>query len=223
MSDLTPHHPQEPRWRRMPEERPRQILDAAIEVFGERGLAGARLEDIARRAGVSKGTIYLYFPSKEELFRTMVRQTIVAALEEAERCVGRGSATDELRGYMRGYWDLARSPEFSTIYRLVIGELHDFPDLASFYSEEVIARAVRLISGIIERGIAAGEIRPVDPRVAARMLASMLSSQGLWCSRRRFFPHMSDKSDDQVLSEIIDFYLSALRPIPGPTGPEHHA
>src|SRR6478609_4648585 len=75
----------EPRWRRLPEERPKQILDAALEVFSERGLAAARLEDIAKRAGLSKGTIYLYFPNKEELFREVIRHTIIAQIERAER------------------------------------------------------------------------------------------------------------------------------------------
>src|SRR5512141_750716 len=77
--------PTEPKWRRLPEERPRQIVDAALAVFGEHGLAGARLEDIAKRAGVSKGTIYLYFANKEELFREVVRGTVIACLEDAER------------------------------------------------------------------------------------------------------------------------------------------
>ena len=75
----------EPKWRRLPEERPQQIIEAALDVFAERGLASARLEDIAKRAGVSKGTIYLYFPNKEALFREVVRQTVVANIERAER------------------------------------------------------------------------------------------------------------------------------------------
>src|SRR6185437_10261003 len=97
---------QEPRWRRLPEERPRQILAAALEVFGEHGLANARLEDIAKRAGLSKGTIYLYFPNKEELFREMVRQLIVTQLEEGEREFGAStsSATEALTEFMRKYW-----------------------------------------------------------------------------------------------------------------------
>ena len=74
----------EPRWRRLPEERPRQILEAALTVFAERGLAAARLEDIARHAGLSKGTIYLYFPNKEELFREVIRHSVVAFIERGE-------------------------------------------------------------------------------------------------------------------------------------------
>ena len=101
------------RWRRLPEERPQQILDAAFEVFGEHGLASARLDDIAKRAGVAKGTIYLYFPNKEALFKEMIRQTVIAHLERSERdfVADRGtSATDQLRDYMQGLWFLTRSP-----------------------------------------------------------------------------------------------------------------
>src|SRR5437016_10492549 len=106
---------QEPRWRRLPEERPQQIIDAALTIFGERGLAGARLEDIAKRAGLSKGTIYLYFPNKEALFREMVRHTVVSQLEEGERRFGTatGSATDALTDFMRRYWAFIRSSQFA--------------------------------------------------------------------------------------------------------------
>src|SRR4051812_4456746 len=96
---------QEPRWRRLPEERPHQILEAALAEFGERGLGAARLEDIARRAGVSKGTIYLYFANKEELFRGVIRNTVVPQLERSERAIGasRESVSDTLRTFMRSY------------------------------------------------------------------------------------------------------------------------
>src|SRR3954467_7106195 len=128
---------QEPRWRRLPEERPQQIIDAALAVFGERGLAAARLEDIAKRAGVSKGTIYLYFPNKEELFREMVRDIVVGQLEAAERAVNESteSATETLTVFMRRYWDRIRSPEFGPLFRLIHAEIHNFPDLARFYGE----------------------------------------------------------------------------------------
>src|SRR6476619_4730415 len=113
-----------PKWRRCPEDRPEQIIKAALEVFGECGLANARLQDIAERAGVSKGTIYLYFPNKEELFREMIRQTAVAKIEWAEKAETTGSATRQLVASMRAYWVFVRSPVFMTIYRLVLGELH---------------------------------------------------------------------------------------------------
>lgn len=201
----------EPRWRRLPEERPHQILQAALEVFGEQGLAGARLEDIAKRAGVSKGTIYLYFPNKEELFREMVRSTVVEAIAAGERIPESGPALAQLTTFMRDYWGFVRTPAFVVVYRVVVSELHHFPDLVEFYVNEVMIRAQQLLARIIGRGVASGEFRSLDPTVAARMLTSLFSTNAVWCSKRKFFPHMQDRSDDQIFAELVDFYLSALR------------
>ncbi len=112
-----------PRWKRRPEARPAQIIEAALDVFGQKGLANARLEDIAARAGVSKGTIYLYFANKEALFREMIRETAIAAIERGEQRPATGSPTEQLTLIMQRYWEFIRSQAFSTIHRLVIGEL----------------------------------------------------------------------------------------------------
>jgi AcrR family transcriptional regulator len=207
-------HTTEPRWRRLPEERPRQILAAALEVFGERGLAAARLEDIAKRAGVSKGTIYLYFPNKEELFREMIRDIVIGQLEVAERTVNESTAssTETLTEFMRSYWMRIRGQQFGALFRLIHAEIHSFPDLARFYGQEVVARSQRLIAGIIQRGIDRGEFRPIDPFVAARMLSAPFVMHGLWCSHRECFSDVAKRSDEQVLNEMIEFYLYAIRP-----------
>ncbi|HET7458975.1 MAG TPA: TetR/AcrR family transcriptional regulator [Gemmatimonadaceae bacterium] len=209
----TPHS--EPRWRRLPEERPRQILEAALEVFGERGLGQARLDDIAKRAGLSKGTIYLYFPNKEELFREVVRSVLIERIERAEREADArsGSASEQLAEYMREWWRFLHSGGYATLHRLVIGELHAFPDLAEFYAREVIQRAHRLLAGMIRRGIDAGEFRSIDPMVAARMISSMSISQALWCKQRDVFKHTACPANDAVvLDQLLDFVFSALRP-----------
>jgi TetR/AcrR family transcriptional regulator len=214
-----------PRWRRLPEERPRQIIAAALEVFGEHGLAAARLDDIAKRAGLSKGTIYLYFPNKEELFREMVRATVVVQIETAERVLGATtrSATDTLSAFMKGYWTFIRSPQFAPIFRLIIGEIQNFPDLARFYAEEVVARGHRVISAAIKRGIESGEFRPIDPGVAVRMLTAPFVMHGFWCSHRECFTSVAKKSDDQVLDEMMQFYFHAIRASPSPQAPSHDA
>jgi AcrR family transcriptional regulator len=208
---------QEPRWRRLPEERPQQILDAALAIFGERGLAAARLEDIAKRAGLSKGTIYLYFPNKEELFREVIRHTIIAQIERAERelaAATQQSASETLGEFVRGYWGFLRSPNFAALFRLIHAELSNFPDLARFYGREVIERVFRLVSSIVERGVRSGEFRSIDPAVAARMLGPMLLMHALWCSHRDLFKATANKTDEQVLDEVLDFYLHAIRPVP---------
>lgn len=204
----------EPKWRRLPEERPHQIIDAAIEVFGERGLSGARLEDIAKRAGVSKGTIYLYFPNKEALFKEMVRLTIIARIEHEERSFEdqRGSAIERLEQYMIEYWEFINQPEVRTIARLVIGELHRFPELAQFYMDEVVRRKYDLVTRLIQRCVDAGEFRPVDCTVAARLLFALFYAHGVWCGIREYRPEILRYSEEQVPGDIHDFFFHALRP-----------
>jgi AcrR family transcriptional regulator len=204
----------EPRWRRLPGERPGQILQAALEVFGERGLAASRLEDIAKRAGLSKGTIYLYFPNKEELFREMVRHTVVSQIEQREQLVSStsGTASELLVLFMRDYWKFIRSAQFAPLFRLIHAEIQNFPDLASFYSQEVVARGHRLMAAIIARGIESGEFREMEPMVAARMLAGTFVMHGLWCTHRDCFESVAQKTDEQVLNEISEFYFHAIRP-----------
>jgi AcrR family transcriptional regulator len=210
---MASHHDgaQEPRWRRAPGERPGQIIEAALEVFGEVGLARARLDDIARRAGISKGTIYVYFPDKEELFKEVVRKVVIQNIERAEREYITGTPTDQLTRFMRDYWQFLRSPVFAALYRMVISELRNFPDLAQFYATEVIARGMRLLIEIIRRGIDAHEFRAMDPEAAARSLTSMFITHAIWCADRACFSHVAGKNDEQILMELRDLFLYAIR------------
>ena len=164
-----PARPRGPRWRRRKDARPEEILRAALEVFVTRGFAAARLDEVARRAGVSKGTIYLYFPGKEALFKAVVRQNIVPNIERAEHMVAthEGRAGDALRAIVRGLWEAVGESSLSGIPKLIIAEAANFPDLARFYYTEVASRGIGLLMRIIERGITRGEFRPVDPRYAA--------------------------------------------------------
>ena len=202
----------QPRWRRQPEARPGQILEAALEVFAECGVSAARLEDIGKRAGVSKATIYLYFPNKEELFREVIRGTIVSAIESGERAVQAfaGPAREIYIEHMRRYWAFIRSPKFAPIFRLVHAELAQYPDLARFYADEVVNRGHRLIATIVKRGIDQGEFREVDPLVAARMLSAPFVMHGIWCRHRDAFTWMNKKSDAEVLEDLIEFNLAAI-------------
>jgi AcrR family transcriptional regulator len=199
-----------PKWRRRPEHRPQQIIEAALEVFGEQGLANARLQDIAERAGVSKGTIYLYFPNKEELFREVIRNTAVAAIESGEKTLAQGTPTQQLCSAMRAYWKFVRSPVFGTLYRLVLGQLHQFPDLAQFYADEVVSRGLRLLSGIIRRGIDSGEFREIDPMTAARMLVALTVMNGIWSDQHTGVPLLCHKNEEEVFQELAHFYLHSL-------------
>ena len=203
----------EPRWRRLPEERPQQILDAALAVFAERGLAAARLDDIAKLAGLSKGTIYLYFPNKEELFREVVRTSVVAYIARAEAVFEtERDPMHSLLAWMEGYWGWLRSPVFPAMHRLVNSELTNFPDLASFYATEVIERAQRLVCGILERGMEAGVFRRMDALVAARMLSALFVTHGLWYHQRQCFKSIQHVPGDVMLTQVRDFFLNAMHP-----------
>jgi AcrR family transcriptional regulator len=201
----------DPKWRRLPEERPGQILDAALRVFSEKGLEAARLEEIAALAGVSKGTIYLYFQGKEDLFREVVRANVVPLIDQAERGVGTAPAAVELERYLRTHWQSISHDSSAGWMRLIIGELHRFPDLAGFYSREVISRSWSILSGIILRGIAAGEFRSVDPAAAVSMVHAITIMHAIWVGPTSLHPHVRAKPREQVIEEIIDFILHALR------------
>jgi AcrR family transcriptional regulator len=202
--------PTAPRWRRRPEDRPREILQAALEVFAEQGLAGARIDHIAARAGVGKGTLYHYFPGKDELFRELVRQTV------REMTVGvlppetQGTATELLRGFMRGYWARLRTPGFDALYRLVLGELHNFPELVRFYAGEIAGTTVEFVARLVERGIAEGELGAVDPRAAGRMLVALLTQNALWAARPALFPHAASRPDAEMLAEVEEMFFRAV-------------
>lgn len=188
-------------------------------MFGERGLAGARLDDIARRAGVSKGTIYLYFANKEELFREVIRAIVVDRLRQAAEEGRSGDPVAQLKRYLRAHWDFVRSPEFQTIYKLVTGELDNFPDLAEFYGREVVLPATELLADLIRRGIDRGDFRHVDPVLAARFLSSTSITQSNWCARRHLFKLLTDTTDEQVFEHMFDFFIHAIRATPASAGP----
>ena len=212
-----------PRWRRLPGERPRQILDAALEVFGERGLAAARLEDIARSAGVSKGTIYLYFPNKEALFTEMIREIPSRYIASVEAMISEdASAREQLLQYLRNSWDYVRTPSYEILYRLVLSELHHFPDLYEEFIHDVPMRSMRILADIVKRGIASGEFRDIEPLAAGRMLHSILFVHGVWAAKRARIPFMRDLSDNQVLDQLVDFCLHAIGQAPAPSASHVH-
>jgi AcrR family transcriptional regulator len=165
-----------PRWHRRKDARPGELVDAALEVFAEKGYAATRLADVARRAGVTKGTIYLYFENKEALFKAVVRQTIIPNIAQAERDAAAfaGSAAELLRDMITGWWRVIGETKLSAIPKLVMSEAANFPTLARFYQHEVVARSHRLIADIVRRGIDRGEFLPVNVMAVTRLAMAPL-------------------------------------------------
>ena len=199
------------RWQRRPEARPEEILDAALAVFGESGFARAKIDDVARLAGVSKGTVYLYYESKEALFREMVRAKIVASLAEGEELVRShtGPARELLPELVRRMYVRMREEGMSRIARVVQAELMHFPELARFYFDEVILRARRLVEQVLARGVASGEFRPSALAFGARGLTSML----VHTAHAQCFFHQFDPQalgDEEALRGLLDLYLHGV-------------
>ena len=152
-----------PRWQRRPEARPEEILDAAQKVFGDSGFARAKVDDVARLAGVSKGTLYLYFDSKETLFREVVRAKIVALLAESEALVEAhsGSCRDLLVQLITGMFHSMRDHEIVKISRVAQAEFASFPELAQFYARRTLTQTPIEPEDQLEQLIAGHEVDEV--------------------------------------------------------------
>ena len=155
--------PQARRSRRK-EARPGELLAAALDLFVEKGFAATRVEEVAQRAGVSKGTLFLYFSSKEELFKAVVRENISGRFAEwnDEIDLFEGSTHDMLRYCLFNWWERVGSTQASGIPKLMMSEAQNFPELTSFYQQEVMQPGNALIERVLRRGVARGEFRPMD-------------------------------------------------------------
>jgi TetR/AcrR family transcriptional regulator len=162
---------------RRKEARPGELLDAALDLFVEKGFAATRAEEVAARAGVSKGTLFLYFPSKEELFKAVVRENIAGRFGEwnQEFDTFEGSTAEMVRFFMSAWWERIGATRASGITKLIISEARNFPDLAAFYQQEVIRPGIQLIRRILQRGMERGEFRQLDLDYAVfNMVAPMI-------------------------------------------------
>lgn len=205
-----------PRWQRQPSVRPQQILEAAFRVFGTRGLHQATLDDVARAAGITKGTIYLYFPSKAALFSAMLKARVNALLPPMEAPDGQRTPSThrQFLTLAQRLYRFFQSPAFLAMYRTMVGEAPQFPEAAALLYREGILPANRRLAEVIRRGIGAGEFRDVDPLIAARAFAGMFQvfavSQGL-LGGQRIFPI----PDGKIVRTVTDIFFRGLLAAPG--------
>lgn len=205
----------EPTHRRRKEARPAELTDAALDLFVDKGYAATRLEDVAARAGVSKGTLYLYFDSKEALFKAVVREGLLPALGEGESLVAgfTGTSADLLREVIGGMWRLIGSQRIGGIPKLIFAEARNFPEIAQFYYDEVILRGTALIRNVIARGIAHGEFRPVDVDAAIHIIIAPVLMRMIWrhsldcCT-------VAGVSDESYFTEYFEIMLRGLQAAP---------
>lgn len=160
----SPPPPSSAKRARRKDARPGELLAAALDLFVEKGFAATRAEEVARRAGVSKGTLFLYFPTKEDLFKAVVRENIAGRFPEwnAEFEAYTGDTAELLRHFMQQWWHRVGDTQVGGITKLMMSEASNFPELADFYRHEVIQPGHDLIRRILQRGVARGEFRPLD-------------------------------------------------------------
>jgi AcrR family transcriptional regulator len=200
-----------PRWARRKDARPQELLAAALDLFVEKGFAATRLEDVARRAGVSKGTLYLYYENKEELFKAVVRTSIVPVIGDAEDQVASfdGHSVDLFKWLVRGWWERIGMTPASGIVKLVMAEANNFPDIASFYRDEVISRGTTMFANMLQRGIDRGEFRPIDVPTMTQVIIAPVLMLMMW--KHSFGPcNLSEMDPNQFLDSFIDLALQGL-------------
>ena len=172
---------QVPRKRRK-EARPSELTAAALALFVEKGFAATRLEDIAQRAGVSKGTLYLYFDSKEALFKAVIQEGVVPVVLEGEAIAAQhqGSAFDLLDRLLDNWWQGVGGTDYAGIPKLMIAEARNFPEVARFYYEHVIRRGRALIGDALTRGMERGEFRRMDVETTIDVLIAPILMLIIW-------------------------------------------
>jgi AcrR family transcriptional regulator len=201
------------RRKRRPDARPAEILAAALDLFTERGFQATRLEDVARRAGLSKAAIYLYFKDKTALLKAIVEATATANITTAAELIDRhrGPAAPvicELLELLATRMTETRLPD---LMKLIISEARAHPDVGRFYLENVMGRALPLFRGLIERGIASGEFREVDADLTVKCLIGPMLLGGIW--RSAFEPIGAPPIDLVALArQDADFIIRGLRP-----------
>ncbi len=201
----------EPRWERRKDARPGELAAAALDLFVERGFAATRLDDVARRAGVSKGTLYLYFDSKEDLFKAVIREGYVTRINEfAERMKAfQGTSSELIRDLVNTWWEQIGATKLAGITKLMMSEAGNFPDLANFYHDEVVARGTGLFAAAIQRGVESGEFRPVSLEYAPRAACAPVIMLMLW--RNSFDLCGTHQMDPKAFLDVhIDMLLHAL-------------
>jgi AcrR family transcriptional regulator len=200
-----------PTTRRRKEARPTELLEAALAVFAEKGFAAARLDEIAALAGVSKGTIYLYFDGKEALFKAAIEAAMTPAIEAAEALVGdtRRPSAELLREFVFGWWQQVGKTPLGAVPKLLVAESGNFPEVAQWFHDGVILRAQRAMARLIASGIERGEFRPFEPMIAARIVFTPMFSFLVW--QRAFGNMMRELPDpERFFADAVDLLTHGL-------------
>lgn len=202
MSELHTCSQESLRWKRRKEDRPGEILAAALKTFASKGFTATRLDEVAKAAGISKGTLYLYFESKEALFKAVVTHFIVPQIARAEETAENfdGSIKELLTNLQEGWRENVLETDISGIPKIIMSEASNFPELAQFYLETVIHRSTSFISSLIEAGIKRGEFRQCDSQYVARSFMAPMVFMAIWQNSLAQFDQEYDMNEFMITS-----------------------
>jgi AcrR family transcriptional regulator len=197
------------RQRRRKEERPGEILAAALTLFSERGFSATRLEDVADRAGIAKGTIYLYFQTKEDLFEAVVRDAFAPLLERLTGALELPSAKSAviLRFIIETLYRQMVATEKREILRLLIAEVKRFPTLVSFYHREAVSRGKAIVAEILRRGIESGEFRDGPATRYPEVIIGPAILAAIW---KLVFEPVDPMDLDEMIEAHLDLVLNSI-------------
>ncbi len=201
--------PQQPKYQRRKEDRPQEIADAAFEAFAENGYAATRIDDVARRAGISKGLTYLYYKTKEELFKAVVKNVVIRRVDALIVDVETSALSSEefIRGPLLDFMKKVPGSPVAIVIRLLISEGPRHPDLVEYYYENVVARGLGAIRGFLERGVERGEFRREALELQPHQFLAPMMLSMIW---RLIF---TDKplDTDNLMETQLDMLLTHLR------------
>jgi AcrR family transcriptional regulator len=212
---------QGPRWKRRKDARPQEVIDAALELFGDFGYAQTRLEDVASRAGISKGTVYLYFSSKQDLFEAVIHERALPWLQQiASQTPNESDSTEVvLRRFLHWGWQQFLASRLHLIARVVLAESNNFPHLAKIYLREVMGPVHEHVGQLLQRGVARGEVHGEVTPERVKVLMTPLSWLSLW--RQALTAHSEPRLDEErFLREAIDMVVGSVLVAP-PAAREH--
>ena len=197
--------------RRRKEARPGELQAAALALFVEKGFAATRLDDVAARAGVSKGTLYLYFDSKVALFQSVIEEGVAPILDAADHMIAthEGNSETLIRQLVTSLWSQVVGTQLEGLTKLVVSEARNFPEIAQFYYDKVIHRSRLQLLRVVERAISRGEFRPLDVKATVDAIILPILMMAIW---RHSLCDCGPMSDPQLfLSTLSDILVSGLR------------
>lgn len=199
------------RWRRRKEARPEEILEAALELFAEKGYASTRMDDVAKKAGISKGTLYLYFNNKEDIFHSVIQEMITPKLQQVEAIAKehKGSSAELLQQLIMHWWDNVAETRLSSIPKLIISESGNFPELAEFFVNTVVKRARKLFADVIRRGINQNEFIEYDANMLARLVMAPMIQLVIW--KHSLAPFDDSQNGRSYIELHIELMIKALK------------